>query len=96
MVAKTTDGGETWTEFKLAHDVNLQEFGVGFIDETHGWVGGANTGMATEDGGNHWQPVEMGQAANKITILHDDDRITAYAVGVGVYKTELKTRPRPV
>ena len=51
VVAKTTDGGKTWKEILLANDFNLREFGIGFIDEKRGWVGGSTSGYETTDGG---------------------------------------------
>jgi photosystem II stability/assembly factor-like uncharacterized protein len=93
VVAKTTDGGETWSEVPLAKDASLQEFGVGFVDETHGYIGGSTTGMATEDGGQSWRPVDMGHYANKIKIVKDADRTTLYAVGMDVYKLDLARTP---
>ena len=38
-VAKTIDSGKTWKELDLVADAKSREFGVGFIDENHGFVG---------------------------------------------------------
>ncbi len=33
FVAKTTDGGKTWSEVKLVSDAKVREFGIAFLDE---------------------------------------------------------------
>jgi photosystem II stability/assembly factor-like uncharacterized protein len=86
-VAKTIDGGETWTELPLVDDAKVREFGIGFLDESVGWVGAAPGAFQTIDGGKTWTPVELGKATNKIRILHSKDgALVAYAIGVDVYK----------
>lgn len=88
-VAKTTDGGETWTEINLVEDAGAREFGIGFIDEQHGYVGTMNSGYETTDGGQTWKAVDLGRACNKIRIYTDaQGRTYGYAIGVGVYKLE--------
>lgn len=86
VVAKTTDGGETWKEIPLANDFNLREFGIGFIDERRGWVGGSTSGYQTVDGGETWQTVEMGKAVNKIRLLKTANGFVGYAIGIDLYK----------
>lgn len=86
VVAKTTDGGTTWSEVPLVSDFAVRQFGVGFADERTGWVGTTTGGFETRDGGATWKPVEMGKAVNKIRILEDGDGFVAYAVGVDVHK----------
>jgi photosystem II stability/assembly factor-like uncharacterized protein len=88
VVAKTVDGGKTWTEMTLADDFNLREFGVGFIDKNTGWVGGTTGGYETTDGGKTWRPVEMGKAVNKIRLLKTEGGFVGYAIGVDVYKLD--------
>jgi photosystem II stability/assembly factor-like uncharacterized protein len=85
-VAKTTDGGETWTELPLTDDFKVREFGVGFVDANTGWVGTSTTGFETIDGGMTWKSVDLGKAANKIRILRTPDGFVGYAIGVDVYK----------
>lgn len=88
-VAKTTDGGETWQEINLVEDAAAREFGIGFIDEQHGYVGTMNSGYETRDGGRTWSPVNLGMACNKIRIYKDDKgRVYGYAIGVDVLKGE--------
>ena len=88
-VAKTTDGGETWQEINLVEDAGAREFGIGFIDENHGFVGTMNSGYETKDGGKTWIPVDLGKACNKIRIYKNPNgTIYAYAIGVDVMKGE--------
>lgn len=86
-VAKTTDGGETWQEINLVEDASAREFGIGFIDENHGFVGTMNSGYETKDGGKTWTTVDLGRACNKIRIYKDTNgKVYGYAIGVDVFK----------
>jgi photosystem II stability/assembly factor-like uncharacterized protein len=86
-VAKTTDGGNTWQELNLVEDAAAREFGVGFIDENHGFVGTMNQGYETKDGGKNWSPVNLGRACNKIRIYKSTNgNVYGYAIGVDVMK----------
>ena len=88
-IAKTTDGGETWNEINLVEDAGAREFGIGFIDENHGFVGTMNSGYETKDGGKTWAKVNLGMACNKIRIYKDANGKTyGYAIGVNVLKGE--------
>jgi photosystem II stability/assembly factor-like uncharacterized protein/dienelactone hydrolase len=88
-IAKTTDGGETWNEINLVEDAGAREFGIGFIDENHGFVGTMNSGYETKDGGKTWTKVNLGMACNKIRIYKDaNGKIYGYAIGVDVMKGE--------
>ena len=88
-IAKTTDGGETWKEINLVEDAGAREFGIGFIDENHGFVGTMNTGYETKDGGKTWTKVNLGMACNKIRIYKDaNGKVYGYAIGVDVLKGE--------
>ena len=86
-IAKTTDGGNTWQEIDLVEDAGAREFGVGFIDENHGYVGTMNSGYETKDGGKSWSKVDLGMACNKIRIYHDEAGKTyGFAIGLDVMK----------
>ena len=86
-IAKTTDGGETWQEINLVEDASAREFGIGFIDENHGFVGTMNSGYETKDGGKTWSTVDLGRACNKIRIYKDTNgNVYGYAIGVDVFK----------
>ena len=86
-IAKTVDGGETWAELNLANDATAREFGIGFIDENHGFVGTMSSGFETIDGGQTWQKIDLGRACNKIRILHTPEgKMYGYAIGVSVFR----------
>ena len=86
-IAKTTDGGNSWQEINLVEDAGAREFGIGFIDENHGFVGTMNSGYETKDGGLTWAPVNLGKACNKIRIYKDaNGKVYGYSIGVDVMK----------
>ena len=86
-VAKTTDGGNTWQEINLVEDAGAREFGIGFIDEYHGFVGTMSSGYETRDGGNTWTPVNLGKACNKIRMYRSDSgQMYGYAIGLDVMR----------
>ncbi len=86
-IAKTFDGGNTWIEINLVEDASAREFGIGFIDENHGFVGTMNNGYETQDGGKTWTTIDLGRACNKIRIYKDaNGKIYGYAIGVDVMK----------
>lgn len=88
-VAKTTDGGRTWTEINLVEDAAARQFGIGFITEQHGFVGTMNSGYETRDGGHTWQRINLGRACNKIRIQTDTNgQLYGYAIGVDVFKLQ--------
>lgn len=84
---KTTDGGTTWNEMNLCADAAAREFGIGFIDDLHGFVGTMNSGYETRDGGLSWSAIDLGRACNKIRLYRDDNgKVYGYAIGVDVMK----------
>ena len=86
-VAKTTDGGKTWKEINLVEDAGAREFGVGFIDENHGFVGTMSSGFETKDGGATWTKIDLGKACNKIRLYKNaQGEMYGYAIGVSVFK----------
>ena len=86
-IAKTIDGGKTWKELDLVADAKSREFGVGFIDENHGFVGTMNSGFETKDGGKTWTKIDLGMACNKIRIYKKNEgKVYGYAIGVNVFK----------
>lgn len=88
-IAKTTDGGKTWSELNLIEDATAREFGIGFIDADRGFVGTMNSGYETTDGGKTWSKVNLGRACNKIRIhARPDGSIYGYAIGVEVFKLQ--------
>ena len=78
---KTLDGGITW-QTKNFPDHYVQA--VGFVSETHGWMGGHNSGfMETFDGGNTWVNNNLGGSLNRIFFVNDN---VAFASGNHIYK----------
>lgn len=88
FIAKTTDGGMTWTELPLVNEHKVRQFGVCFTDANTGWVGAMPHGFHTADGGTTWAPVKFGNAVNKIRAVRSESGgpITLYAVGAEVHK----------
>jgi len=93
FVAKTSDGGRSWSEIPLVVDQAVREFGIAFLDERVGWVGAMPSGFETRDGGATWQPVNFGNAVNKIRIVREKERATLFALGVELWKLDLDLRP---
>jgi photosystem II stability/assembly factor-like uncharacterized protein len=92
-VAKTTDGGEHWRELPLVVDHAAQEFGVGFVDANHGWVGTAAGGFETRDGGKTWLASPLAPRANKIRTHASDGTPLVYAIGTQVQILEEAAPP---
>lgn len=86
-IIKTVNGGKTWEEINLVEDATAREFGIGFIDENHGFVGTMTSGYETSDGGKTWSKVDLGIACNKIRFYQSKDRRKfGYAIGKNVYR----------
>ncbi len=84
-IVKTTDGGETWQEMDLVNDAKAREFGIGFLDEDHGFVGTYSSGYETKDGGQNWSPIDLGMACNKIRFYKNSQgKHYGFAIGVSV------------
>jgi photosystem II stability/assembly factor-like uncharacterized protein len=90
LIVKTTDSGESWQEKPLVTNAGSRQFGVGFISPLVGWVGAANTGFQTINGGDTWAPVSMGQAVNKIRVVPAPGGFVAYAIGFDVYQLDAR------
>lgn len=93
-VLKTVDGGQSWTRLPIndqQRNANLE--GVGFVDESLGWVGGWGTAdfsggfsSETEDGGANWVDAdEIGHFLNRFRFFHHP-KLVGYASGDTVYK----------
>ncbi len=88
-VAKTIDGGRTWTELPLVEDPRVREFGIAFLDASTGWVGAVPHGFLTTDGGATWQAASFGNAVNKIRLLRSAEGITGFAIGTDVHRLRM-------
>jgi photosystem II stability/assembly factor-like uncharacterized protein len=90
-VEKTEDGGETWSRLTVTHDPDWIPYGINFLSETRGWVGGSTGGYETVDGGKTWFRVDMGLYVNKIRFMQNPEGgITAFAIGKDVFRKELQ------
>ncbi|MEO8208945.1 MAG: T9SS type A sorting domain-containing protein [bacterium] len=80
---KTSNGGVTWQ--RNAYRISTSYFtqGIGFINETTGWLGGEDHTYETTDAGQTWNLNPFGQNVNRIRFLNDT---LGYSVGVTVYK----------
>ncbi len=95
VIVKTTDGGQTWTELPLTTNAKARQFGIGFIDENHGWVGTMEGGFYTNDGGQTFQSVPIARAANKIRTLQTESGALVFAIGTEVQRLSLKNGAHP-
>ena len=92
-IAKTEDGGETWTRHVVTKDRDWIPYGISFIDDQHGFVGGSTGGYETKDGGTTWKAVKMGSYVNKIKFAkRDDGGMTAFAIGQDIFRLDLPSR----
>ncbi|MEI7658861.1 MAG: alpha/beta fold hydrolase [Phycisphaerae bacterium] len=89
FVAKTVDGGRTWTEVPLVNDHRVRQFGVAFLDATTGWVGAMPHGFVTRDGGLTWSKAGFGNAVNKIRLVRTGQDVTGFAIGTNVHRLRL-------
>jgi photosystem II stability/assembly factor-like uncharacterized protein len=91
-IAKTTDGGLHWQELPLVADRTAQEFGIGFVDAQHGWVGTAAGGFETRDGGKTWRAASLAARTNKIRTRAADGTPMVYAIGTQVQMLQVSPR----
>jgi len=78
---KTSNGGNSWQDLSFP---NVNEQGVGFINENTGWIGGAgNSTYGTTDGGLSWFNSNIGLNINRFRFFGDS---VAYASGQYILK----------
>lgn len=96
-ILKTVDGGQTWKRIEVTdprHNADLE--GVGFINETTGWVGGWGRGFnpgpgdgitsGTTDGGATWFDANsVGAFLNRFRFTGSEP-IVGYASGRTIYQ----------
>jgi photosystem II stability/assembly factor-like uncharacterized protein len=93
-VVKTVDGGEHWRRMTVTDDPQWVPYGISFLDETHGWVGGSTGGFETHDGGQSWVPAKMGLSTNKIRFVsRPDGAVSAFAIGQSLYRLDIQLLP---
>lgn len=89
-VVKTEDGGEHWRPLVVTRDHDWVPYGINFVSDDHGWVGGASGGFETTDGGESWHRVSMGLSTNKMRIVpRPDGGHTVFALGHDLYRLDL-------
>lgn len=89
FVAKTTDGGVTWSELPVVDDAKVREFGIAFLNEKTGWIGAVPHGFFTNDGGLSWVKADLGAASNKIRLVADGEATVGFAIGTSVYRIQI-------
>lgn len=89
VIIKTVDGGASWQEIPLVEAPGVQQFGIGFVDDRHGWVGCTAGGYETRDGGASWTPVAFGRAVNKLRIVRAPGLTRVFAIGVDVQRLDI-------
>ncbi len=83
FILKTTDGGTTWQQKQFSSTGYFVQ-GIGFINETLGWIGGTTLSpYQTTDGGNTWAPLTIGNQLNRFRKVNDS---IAYFFGASVFK----------
>lgn len=84
---KTTDGGMTWTEMTYpggpSSSYNIE--GIGFINDSTGWVGGGYPSYFTSNGGSNWSVYPALVNVNRFRFLSDS---LAYCAGYCIYKMD--------
>lgn len=88
-VAKTTDGGLTW-ELKPLINPDIDVTGIGFINDSVGWVGCWYPGIdfMTTDGGDTWTEVPLDPLFNRFRKVNEN---TAFICGESVWKLTTET-----
>jgi photosystem II stability/assembly factor-like uncharacterized protein len=82
-ILKTTNGGVNWQE-KLFLNQQFDEEGIGFINETTGWLGGwSAVTHKTTNGGDTWFPDAFGENMNRFRFINDS---LGNACGKRVYR----------
>lgn len=89
LIVKPVDGGRSWKENPLVSAPGIPQFGVGFVDESRGWVGCNKNRYETPDGGKSWAPVNLGRAGNNIRIVRNATINRAFAIGTEVNRLDL-------
>ena len=93
-VVKTVDGGEHWTPLTVTRDHGFIPYGVAFLDERRGWVGGSDGGFETRDGGATWTRGAFGASTNKFAFTRRADGGTdVYAIGHDLYRLSFPPTP---
>lgn len=91
---RALDGGEHWHALMVTRDHGWIPYGISFISETHGWVGGSTGGFETSDGGATWHRTNMGFSTNKMRVLsRPDGGHRVLAIGQDLRRLDLPPEP---
>ncbi len=88
VIAKTVDGGKSWQELPMVENAAARQFGIGFADALHGWVGTMAGGYYTADGGKSFTPAPIARAANKFRVVPGARGKTVFAIGTQVQRLD--------
>jgi hypothetical protein len=83
---QSTDRGNTWAEKVITNVPYGWSQGIGFVNDSEGWVGGNTYALHTKDSGRIWDTVKPSNLLvnlNRVRFLSDT---LAYAVGQRIYK----------
>ncbi|MEM7297646.1 MAG: YCF48-related protein, partial [Bacteroidota bacterium] len=85
-ILKTLDGGESWNSLTVVEN-DTSDFtfqGIGFVNDTLGWVGGWGNGLfQTIDGGLNWELIPIGSNFNRFFPISPN---LVYASGNRLYR----------
>jgi len=92
-IAKSVDGGMTWT----VHQIQTASYyleGVGFLNNQKGWAGGSSYSFQTNDGGITWNKINICPGMNRVLKVNDT---LLFATGEQIwrYKTAAPVTPPP-
>ena len=80
----------------MVEDAKVQEFGIGFVDERHGWVGamphGSRRSTAARPGS---RSPTMPKATNKIRVVRDAAGADVWAIGLDVRHLRMEPAAAP-
>ncbi|TND08596.1 MAG: Uncharacterized protein FD123_2100 [Bacteroidetes bacterium] len=80
---KTTDGGNTWQDMQFLASGTFSAQGIGFLNDTIGWIGGSSFNYKTTNGGLTWSSDNFGTPVNRFRFFGDT---LGYAAGRYIYK----------
>jgi hypothetical protein len=80
---KTTNGGQSWQETAYTTSTPAMVQGIGFINDSIGWLGGFSKTYFTSDGGITWTGSLLNQKLNRMRFVNDT---MGYAVGTTIYR----------
>lgn len=88
-ILRTTDGGQSWFDSNVSigggpiGTYNVE--GIGFVNDSVGWIGGDLGTFMTTDSGNTWLRQSWGNTINRFRFLNDS---LAFGAGEKMYKMD--------